>query len=225
MAENGTYAVLSGDIVGSSGLLDRTGSPTAVFIRRIGERVIQNFPDAVIPEIDVYRGDSWQMVCRDPVQSLRIGLFFRALIRADRELKPIDSRLSIGFGGIDYLPEKGISAGDGEAFRLSGSGLDLCGRSRRMCLVFPAALRSRLTEALNQLVGLLDLQVQRWQPGQSEAAAGSLLGYTQRKIAREWAREPVTQQTISQHLDSAGWDAVRSGLDFFESTLPDLLSV
>jgi hypothetical protein len=219
------YAVLSGDIVGSSSLLDRTGSPTKTIIERIGERTIANFRDAVLPEIDVYRGDSWQMVSTDPARSLRVGLFFRALIKADRQIKPADTRLSLGFGRIDYLPEHGISAGDGEAFRLSGAGLDSCKKDRRMCLVFPEDQESVITKGLDQLIKLLDFQVQGWQPRQSEAVAGALLGFTQQKIAVEWVSEAVSQQTISQHLDSAGWNVIKSTLEYFEATLTEILYV
>lgn len=225
MAAKQIFGVLSGDIVGSSDIHQRTGLPTMSVIKRIGERVIDNFPDAVIPEIDIYRGDSWQMVCLDPGLSLRIGLFFRALIKADRRIQPADSRLSIGYGEIDFLPEQGISAGDGVAYRLSGGGLDRCGKRRRMCLVFPEEKSSRLTSALDQMVRLIDFQVQRWQPGQSEAVAGALLGLTQQNIGQEWVKDPVTQQTISQHLESAGWQAINSALDYFEATLSEVLSV
>ena len=219
------YAVISGDIVGSSGLLDRTGSPTKTIIERIGGRTIDNFRNVLLPEIDVYRGDSWQMVCTDPARSLRAGLFFRALIKADREIKPVDTRLSLGFGRIDFLPDQGISAGDGEAFRLSGAGLDNCKKDQRMCLVFPEDQESAITRGLDQLIRLLDFQVQRWQPRQSEAVAGALLGFTQQRIAVDWVSEPVSQQTISQHLESAGWNVIKSTLAYFESTLMDILFV
>lgn len=225
MVQKKVFGVLSGDIVGSSDMHLRTGSPTTAIIQSIGEKVIANFPEDVVHEIDVYRGDSWQMVCLNPVRSLRVGLFFRALIKADRQIQPADSRLSIGIGEIDFLPKQGISAGDGEAYRLSGGGLDRCGKRRRMCLVFPNEKHSSLTRGLDQIVRLIDFQVQRWQPGQSEAIAGALLGFTQQKIAQEWVKEPVTQQTISQHLESAGWVVIKSTLAYFESTLSDLLSV
>ena len=219
------YAVISGDIVGSSGLLDRTGSPTKTIIERIGRITIDNFQDYLLPEIDVYRGDSWQMVSTDPARSLRIGLFFRALIKADREIKPADTRLALGFGSIDFLPDRGISAGDGEAFRLSGAGLDSCKKDRRMCLAFPEDQESTITRGLDQMIRLLDFQVQRWQPRQSEAVAGALLGLTQQRIAVDWVNEPVSQQTISQHLDSAGWNVIKSTLAYFESTLTEILYV
>ena len=225
MAKNKFYCVMSGDIVGSSDLHLRAGSPTAEVVIGFGNRVIERFDKELIPEIDVYRGDSWQMVCLVPQRSLRIGLFLRALIKSDRSIQPVDTRLSFGFGEIDYLPEMGISAGDGEAFRLSGSGLDRCGKRRRMCLAVPEQKVTSLSGGLDQIINLVDFQVQRWQPGQSEAVAGALLGYTQQEIARSWMREQVTQQTISQHLESAGWDVIKSALSYFETTLPEILSL
>jgi hypothetical protein len=51
------------------------------------DKICQYFHDYVLNKIAVFRGDSWQFVVSDPSKSLRIGLFYRLLIREGMEAK------------------------------------------------------------------------------------------------------------------------------------------
>ena len=43
--------------------------------------------------VDIFRGDSWQMLVSDPSKSLRLGLFYRAyIIKANMQLSKVDIR-------------------------------------------------------------------------------------------------------------------------------------
>jgi hypothetical protein len=224
MVEKGIFAVITGDVIGSSAYA--TGqTPTAKIIREIEHQLLPYFRREIFAGVDVFRGDSWQMVVQDPIRSLRIALFFRALMISGRGLIVADSRLSIGFGQITYLPESNISSGDGQAFRLSGAGLDKCKKDQLMCLNFPQEDLSSLPGSLNMIVRLVDLQVQRWTSRQADAVAGALVGLNQKKIATDWFPNPVSQQAISQHLESAGWDPIEEAVEYFEAILPSALNV
>ena len=126
---------------------------------------------------------------------------------------------------MDYLPEKDISSGIGEAFRLSGSGLDECQRSKKMYLAFPEQNRSSLTEGLNLLIQMVDFQIQGWTSKQSDVIAGAMVGLTQQEIAFEWVQDRVSQQAISQHLESAGWSLVSETIKYFEAIIPEILFI
>lgn len=214
------YGVLTGDIVSSSRINSDRGDRVLEEILAADQKVQAHFPSSLQGEIDVFRGDSWQLVVRDPLSALRIAILFRALLRSSAGM---DSRVAIGFGRVDFLPEKDISTGTGEAYTLSGTGLKELYKPVRMKLQFPLGRVSDLTQALDAIVGLIDLQVQRWTQKQAEAVAGALVGLTQQQIAQEWVGDAVSQQAISQHLDSAGWYQIKGSLQYVEAALPGVL--
>lgn len=221
MAGDRRIAVLTGDIVDSSRLQGVNSQPISELIEQTGGWIKECFRPAVHAQIDVFRGDSWQMAVLDPGRAVRIGLYFRALLRATYGM---DTRVSIGFGTVDFLPFENISTGTGESFTLSGQGLEKCPKTARMNLSFPPLERSLDGQGLNTVIRLIDLQVRDWTAGQSQAVAGALIGLTQVEIAASWQPEPISQQAISQHLEKAGWIQIKEALDYLEIALPAALA-
>lgn len=217
------YAVLTGDLIGSTELSPKERQRLPSLLLNTVDRIRIGFPGAVQGELDIFRGDSWQLVLADPVRALRISLFLRAVILSTPGSRPIDTRLSIGYGPVDYLAEGKHITGSGPAFFLSGSGLENAWKACRMGMSFPESVRSRITRALTIIVRLIDLQVGHWTPKQAEAVSGALLGLTQEEIGRGWVREQVSQQAISQHLEGAGWVKIKNSLLFTEEILPELI--
>jgi hypothetical protein len=213
-------AVLTGDIVDSSGLQRVDQRPVSVLIEHTGQQLNHNFRSAIHSQIDIFRGDSWQLIVLDPASAFRIGLFFRALLRAEYG---IDSRVSIGYGQYDFLPGESISTGTGQAFTLSGQGLEACRKPTRMVLSFPDGNLPGDILGLRIITQLIDLQAGRWTPGQSQAVAGALLKLTQAEIAAGWKPEAISQQAISQHLDNAGWIQINHALGYLEGAIPEIL--
>lgn len=221
MIDHRIFAVLTGDIVDSSGLRSAGLEPASKLIADAGEKLIGHFPGAVHAGIDIFRGDSWQMVVLEPGSSIRIGLYFRSYLKSNFG---IDSRVSIGFGPIDHLPMDNISTGTGMAFTLSGQGLLECLKPVRMNIRFPDSLNDIQGKGVNTVVRLMDLQAGSWTQSQSQAIAGALTGMTQSEIASSWQPEPISQQAISQHLDNAGWSQIKDALVYLEETLPVVLN-
>lgn len=213
------YAVLTGDIVDSSLLGVDIQEPISHILERTGNWVAVHFQDAIQGPIDVFRGDSWQLVSSEPAKAIRIGLCFRAYLRAEYGG---DSRVSIGFGEIDYLPLDNISTGTGQAFTLSGQGLEGNLKLARMNLVIPSLIGTLEGQGLEIITQLIDLQVGGWTKSQSQAVTGALLDLTQAEIAGSWRPEPVSQQAISQHLESAGWSRIKNALLYLEKVLAEL---
>jgi hypothetical protein len=213
-------AVLTGDIVGSSGLQRVDQRPVSALIESVGQGVKRQFQEAIHAQVDIFRGDSWQMVIIKPALAVRIGLFFRALLRARFGM---DSKVSIGFGEVDYLPQDDISMGTGQAFTLSGQGLESCRKPARMKLSLPNQESDLDGPGLNIIVQLIDLQASHWTPGQSQAVSGALLNLTQTQIAASWKPDPISQQAVSQHLDNAGWIQIEQALRYLEETLLEIL--
>jgi hypothetical protein len=218
------YTVLTGDIVGSSRLPDSVRLDLRQVLNQASGKVSRHFHKNVPYKIVVFRGDSWQFVVSDPSKSLRIGLFLRSLIREGMKAARVDTRIAIGFGTISFIPDDNLSSGDGEAFRLSGEALEKLPKDYRMSINFPKHFQTDLTDALDIIVKLIDLQAIGWTQKQARAISGAILGLTQVEIAERWFEKEITQQAIAQHLDRAGWSIIELGIDFFETVIPRLFN-
>jgi hypothetical protein len=218
------HAVLTGDIVGSSRLTAEERRQLHSQFIEIAHQLERAFGKKILHKPEIVRGDSWQFAVARAQDALRVALFFRGLLRISLPDKVIDSRIAIGLGKIDFIPGGEITSGDGEAYRLSGEGLDSLKRPFRMGLFLPDRFKSNLMDAMDIIVKLIDREVGKWSPAQAESAAGALLGLTQQAIADDWVRRNITQQAVADHLDRAGWSAVEAGLTFYEHTLPAALS-
>lgn len=214
-------AVLTGDIVGSSKLnpVEREMLPKKILD---ASDTLQNSFSCVPFQIRIFRGDSWQFIISAPEKSLRIGLMFRSLIQTSFEDHPLDTRIGIGIGLINFLPEENLSSGDGEAFRRSGSALENMARKRYLDAVFPESWNWPTAELLREVLLWVDFQAQNWTPGQASAVSGALLGRTQIEIAKKEFRGEITQQAVAQHLKRGGWSAVQSSVDLYERIITDL---
>ena len=213
---NQAYAVVTGDVVGSTKMSSGQRALLRHVLRRASRQLQEHFKDSVPPGVDVFRGDSWQFVVSKPAKSLRAALFFRAFFMSQMKLRTVDTRLAIGIGPIDFLPPTAISSGDGEAFRRSGLALDKMPRTKRMAIDGPSSIGSLGLTTVNVLIRLIDTLARGWTDRQAYAVCGALLGWKQEKIASVWFKGTVSQQAVAQHLERAGWNAVGAALKHIE---------
>ena len=219
---NGLHAVVTGDIIGSS-RLSRSKREKLFKVMTAGSKeVCQVFHQDVPLEIDIFRGDSWQLLVTRPRTALDAALFFRAFIKAGMAPERVDTRLAIATGTIELAPEERVSQGDGEAYKLSGRALEMLRGHENMTFDFPPEIESDLTRAVQAVVTLSDVIVTRWTPRQAEAVKGMMKGLNQGKIAAGWPQGAVSQQAVAQHLARAGWHGLRQGLNFVRNTLEKL---
>lgn len=224
-------AVITGDIVRSRRLSGPEFEKAQESIRRGGAGIRAHFPAEVPLPIELFRGDSWQLLVTAPARALRIALYLRAFLRAEAD---VDTRFAIGVGPIDAIPSAGVAAGRGEAFRLSGAMLDWkVATSMRFAvagqvpdnahdlLANPGeeTAAERDARAISVALLILDIVARNWTSPQARAVCGALFDGTQEKIAANWPGEPITQQAVGQHLARAGWDGVHEALDFYEDTV------
>jgi hypothetical protein len=219
------YAVITGDVIGSSKLKDDDRFQLLSVMQAASLEIRKQFPTALPFEVDIYRGDGWQLLINDPFLSLRIGLAFRSYIRAHTRSLSVDARMAISLGTINFLPEENVSRGDGEAFRNSGRALESMGKSQRLRFDFPGSTSPALVRGIDTQMQLIDVIAIGWTARQAQAIGGSLRGWNQTKIARTWQTKPISQQGVAQHLDRAHWNAIERSLIFFEETLPRILPV
>ena len=164
MTDGRLIAVLTGDIVGSSGL---AAADLSTLLDRIASAV-GDFdtvrPGCMIGAADVFRGDSWQIAMADPGPALRFAVYLRAIAISSRLA---DTRISIGFGTADSLREDAISLSTGPAFETSGAGLDGM-KSHRLGMFF-AEHDIGASNAGKAIAALMDVVVGGWSADQAGA--------------------------------------------------------
>lgn len=121
-------AIITGDIVNSQGMDKEERNKMLDILQTIPEKLykISNL------NIEIFRGDSFQIEVLNIYKCLQVAVALRTIFRSQQfkhSSKQWDVRLSIGIGKKEYEKET-LAASDGEAYRLSGIGLDNIGKER-----------------------------------------------------------------------------------------------
>jgi hypothetical protein len=209
--------VITGDIVGSTDLNPEDRRELYDIMREAGHLVEEHFADAIALPVDIFAGDTWQILVSDPPMTLRVAMFYRSVIRSqmnrDGRDRKLDTRLVMAIGPIDFVPAERTSEGEGVAFRLSGRGLKEMKKYVRMSFRCPDDQRQSIW---NAVAGLLDAIVYgQWTAARARAVTGALLGWPQDQIAELWP-QTIKQASVSKHLRDASWPAVEQTLAIFE---------
>lgn len=221
VANKHIYAVITGDFIGFSGLPADVRKSMYFVLKDSGARLAGIFSGLMPYELDVFRGDGWQILLKSPVFSLRSALFLKACIKAHSPAGNIDSRMAIGVGPIDYVPDNRVSAGDGAAFRLSGKMIEqmTSPRSGTIRFVMNGGDEVRFLDAIVRMAGGF---ADRWTPGQALAVTGALTNRNREQISTLWKRK-ISPQAVGKHLAGANWYAVEHGVRVFEEGMERLL--
>lgn len=211
--KNEVYAILTGDIVGSSKLTTTQRKKLLGILKKTSQELRRMYKNIVPFKIDIFRGDSWQLFVADPKFSLRIALLFRSTLKGKMDIRGFDSKIFIGVGTIDSLPGERVSLGHGEAFILSGRGLENL-RKNRMGIDYPAFDKN---DYLKVIIELVDVFASNWTVKQSIAIRGALKDWSQQRIAESWEGDELTQQAVQKHLVSSHWSAIESVLNKIEA--------
>jgi hypothetical protein len=149
-------------------------------LRRLAKEFEQDRPGTVVGMPDVFRGDSWQLCLQRPALPVTAAVFIRAGFKASG----FDSRIGIGWGGVERLHPERISESSGPAFVRSGQALDQLRKDQSLALPHfrDDSVTSGANSALIMLeagVGLLDALLARWTQREAAAVYGTLrkLGY------------------------------------------------
>ena len=202
-----THAVITGDIIGSSQLSSEQRQQLPQFLEQAAQTITSLQPGCIEGELEAFRGDSWQAYLPNPSQALAVGLMLRCHLWGERG---IETRLSIGFGTVDHLDLDKISLSQGEAFVLSGRGLNDMEDGR----IFALHSAHPLQPLLDAIAALFDAQLKAWTQKQAQAAALALSGKPQSELAQS-LQPPISAQAFGKHLASANWKLVKTALDSF----------
>jgi hypothetical protein len=212
-------AVITGDIVHSSKMSRKQreqllGQLEAMFVDL----------DQCIEAAEIFRGDSFQVLLRQPEKALRAAVLFRAGLRKiphqqEDQRQYTDARIAIGVGELSYRADS-LGMSDGEAFRLSGRGLDEMNYRERLII---NTLWDDFNEEMEVSCALSEAIIGRWTHAQAAIIYSYLLsGKTQQALAKEFG---ITQGAVSQRLSESGnIGAIRKLLQRYEKLINKHLS-
>jgi predicted DNA-binding protein (UPF0251 family) len=157
-----------------------------------------------------YRGDGWQVLLDAPGNALRTCIYLTAKLKASD--CGLATRISVGLGVVNSLGTNDLSDASGDAFIISGYGLDNMPRSRRFAIAGNKDLGKWHTAIYDQA----DWQSSRWSREQAEAVALALdpANHRQEEMAK---RLGISRQALQARLSSAGLHALTAAFDAFES--------
>lgn len=155
---NGTIAgVLTGDIVKSR---DIETSDYDKLLYTL-DRTFKALAEESDLKFDIYRGDSFQAIFSEPSEALKAAIIIRLALRTSTP--PFDARQSIGIGKISSLRQD-VRSSIGEAFTLSGTGLDeIKGKN-----ISIRTNNNELQERLELVTSFVDAHISSLPPAQSE---------------------------------------------------------
>jgi hypothetical protein len=241
------YAVLTGDIIGSTVYHQVTkkslGEPiTSAF------RIIETWKKQLIySPVQIYRGDSFQVVLNDPVYALRAAIIIRAALRSFAKVPPparlLDCRIAIGIGKteLDKLNQHQNSydqAGNSllKGVRINDTGTTVNNDTSNWlgkAFTYSGALLddkksrgnlmihtpwSNINNELEIEFALLDLIIESWGYGRSEVMKYRMQGLKQEDISKELS---VSQPAVNRRLKGAGGHVIDSLCRRFEQLIVD----
>lgn len=223
--QNKLYAVLTGDVIKSSKL---SSEDRQILFRKIQETV-DILPDIYPPMeyigVDIYRGDGWQLLISNPEIALNVSLYLRANLKT--ELLG-DTRIAIGIGTVEAVPDNSLSQSSGSAFLTSGKLMDKFKIFEHMGFAFaddilekclPDILElSWLVKFINTSILFISRFADDWNFNEARAISGALRGLKQEDIGKLWP-EAITQQSVAGTLRRAGWHEILKSLKLFEEVI------
>ena len=202
--------VITGDIVGSRKVVDKQELLDVLHgaLDVLGERFQAR--------AETYRGDEFQVLIPDPANCVLAALLIRAAIitHSPSKSQMWDARIAIGIGTVE-TPLDRIAESSGEAFVLSGRGLDTLSKSSdRFCILTNSAA---IDHQLSLVTRMVDDIISHWSHYSAEVAYYSLLyNESQQALAKRLER---SQPTIHSRLATAKLELVRAYINYTSEIL------
>lgn len=210
-ADKSIHAVLTGDIVNSTELPSDMEAQLLKALKRVLKPYLTEF----------YRGDSLQVYMQEPARALRVALSCRALAISltAREEGPAlsDIRVSIGLGPV-VSPVRSPGTAKGEAFLLSGRGLDEIQKTERRLSITSGHGIADI--AFRVMADHLDVIYRGMTPKQAEIIAWLLEGLTQQDVGQKLNK---SKSTVSELVAAGRWPDIERIIQQFELLINQLV--
>lgn len=201
--------VITADVVGSTQIKIEDRGTLPALLHELIRKIAQCRPELKL-QVDIFRGDSFQVWVEKPECAplvallLRAGLRMSALRAGEQQL---DARISVGIGDVAYR-DACVSQSDGEAFVLSGRGFDQLGKQQRLMVQTPSETTN---EELRVETAFVDDIVSNWSALHSKIMYQALLYETSQGELAE--KNGTSQQNVRKRLEKAKVKLIRMYLD------------
>lgn len=198
-------SVITADVVGSTRIKAERRVELPELIYQIAEDLQKICPI----RLEIFRGDSFQIMVEKPEQAPLIAVLVRAGLRKSELVSGtqlLDARMAIGVGGVDY-EDSHLALSNGEAFILSGREFDKLGK-RRLSVVTPS---DEINAELQVETAFVDNVITHWTRQQSECIYQALL--TNAKHTQLASDDKTSRQNVGKKLLAARERLVRMYLD------------
>lgn len=208
-------AIITGDIVDSTKMAAEERNSMLLMLQSLPE-LLSTFTKI---ELEIFRGDSFQIRVLDPIDSLKVALAIRAHIRSFKfaeHNRQWDARMALGIGTMEYDTGT-LAMSDGEAYRASGRGLDAIGK-RHLTIETPW---EEVNKELRVSTAFADDIVSRWTQSQSRVMFQSLttsLNHTE--IGNKLG---ITRQMVDKALRAGKEDLMKLYINRFEELIKERL--
>ncbi|HEY9185648.1 MAG TPA: hypothetical protein VIM94_10005 [Salegentibacter sp.] len=199
-------AVLTADLIDSTHYSEPLMSRVMTVLKEEFIDIEKTQPSS---DFNIYRGDSFQGVLKDPAEALVVMLQLKtAILRISTtkkgKLREADLRIAIGIGSLDYRGNT-IEESNGQAFQFSGRSLDkMKYESRKTRLKTP---NEHINGEFDASLFLFDEITDRWSTASAEVIYFLLKGLKEKEIATALG---ISQSAVNQRKKAAGWEAVNA---------------
>ena len=202
--------VITGDLVNSTNIATELRQSVVDALHTC----IFDFMSITPIKIEMYRGDSFQVVVDKAEQTLAVAIALRSKLR---ESTPDgndmwDARVSIGIGDISFESDNVVTS-DGEAFRLSGRAFDNIGK-KRLNISTPW---TEMNAAMELNTRFADEFVSSWTARQARVVYHSILCLkTQKEMAEEL---DMTRQNFNYHWGASKAQLILDYIAYFKTQI------
>lgn len=203
--------VITGDLVASTQLTTSEKGQLLEYITQVPS----HFSELTPIKVEVFRGDSFQLLIDCAEESLTVATILRAGLKMQTLQKsPIlwDARLSLGLGDVSYDTER-VTTSDGEAFHNSGWAFDEIGK-RRLTIRTPW---SDINDELYVSTAFADDIITNWTSTQSKAIYYTLL--TKQNQLQIASILKTSNQNVSKLLSTAKGQLIENYLQRFKQII------
>ncbi|MBS1746451.1 MAG: hypothetical protein JST21_09810 [Bacteroidetes bacterium] len=209
IAKKTLATIITGDIVGSSRLSPVKKKKLQNRLAAFTKKIIISLPDF---KAEQYRGDSVQCILtKNKTSGLRTAISLYCFLAAEG----FKIRQSVGVGEIDYKSDR-IVTSDGTAFRVSGENIDEL--KKRNEFISVAFSNNAWNDEWKVHSASLNFLLERLSNAQAEALYLQLQNTRQEKIAKALH---ISQPSVHQRLQAAGWSVINRVLQRFETISSD----
>ncbi len=216
------YSVVTGDIIGSSAVKENRKQLLSA-LKKTFKEITLEIPESIEKPFEIFRGDSFQSLIKQPGKSLLISILIRAKLKSlafkskNKSVEnKLDARMAIGVGGIEFKADKVVES-DGEAFNFSGKLLDEIKKGGQNLKI--KTPWNNVNDELEIESYFIDTIINKWTVEQAEAVYLKLLkNETQQVMAKKLS---ISQPAVRKRIISANLKSVEMFIKRFEKLLAD----